>query len=222
MYASNLAPEETCKSCLDCQRTDYGGWPKELKDVPTMVLPTGLREKMLDRCAARDTPFDHAAEWPDLPTGDADSSTSEEEEEEEEKFALFAFDDDPRSAPSAEASSSSSSPLSLRARSGRSSSSMNSSSSKSSARAEKSDKKESSAATNHGKKKYNEVRGEYGDASPLHSSDFHSHTTNQELLPLTARLMNRMNDRSGRDPPPQPQKPSSQKPPVLGEPTGRV
>ena len=72
VYASNLAPEEPWQSCLDCQRTDYGGWPEELKDVPARVLPTGLREKMLDRCAARDTPFDHAAEWPDLPTGDED------------------------------------------------------------------------------------------------------------------------------------------------------
>ena len=72
VYASNLAPEELCQSCLECQRTGYGGWPKELKYVPTKVLPTGLREKMLDRCAARNTPFDHAAEWPDLPTGDED------------------------------------------------------------------------------------------------------------------------------------------------------
>ena len=40
--------------------------------MPAKVLPIGLREKMLDRCAARDTPFDHAAEWPDLPTGNED------------------------------------------------------------------------------------------------------------------------------------------------------
>ena len=45
VYASNLAPEEPWQSCLDCQRTDYGGWPEELKDVPTRVLPTGLRER---------------------------------------------------------------------------------------------------------------------------------------------------------------------------------
>ena len=70
VYWSDNAPETPWKSCLDCQRSVYGGWPEERKDIPAKCLPTSLRKKMLAECAAQDTTHDHDNEWPNLPTED--------------------------------------------------------------------------------------------------------------------------------------------------------
>ena len=70
VYSTDKDPFNLIQACLDCNRRDYGGFSEDIKDIPLEVLPTSLRDKMLDKCASRDTRYDHGNQWPDLPTGD--------------------------------------------------------------------------------------------------------------------------------------------------------
>ncbi|KAL7550777.1 hypothetical protein ACHAWF_013987 [Thalassiosira exigua] len=77
VWSSTLDAETPWYCCLDCQVSDFGGWPEQREEIPAKEVSEEWREAARERCTNAADPA-----MPDLPTGateDAEGSDAEED-----------------------------------------------------------------------------------------------------------------------------------------------
>ena len=71
-YANTASAQERWSGCLDCQYSEFGGWPETLKDFPVDFLAAQHRHAIIEHCSKNEK----AQEWPDfLPDKPSEETT---------------------------------------------------------------------------------------------------------------------------------------------------
>ena len=73
IYVSSLDSTDIWHSCLDCQESDFGGWPTDLHEIPITFMTDQHREIMIEKCTGRFSP-----DMPHLPRFDPSSKKKKE------------------------------------------------------------------------------------------------------------------------------------------------
>lgn len=53
-WATKSAPQDLWFTCLDCQATDYEGWPTDVEELPVGFLTLENRNKILELCTVNE------------------------------------------------------------------------------------------------------------------------------------------------------------------------